>query len=244
MSLSSWPLALAVFGALFVGVSKTGVGGLGVLASALFALIMPAKASAGFVLPMLLFGDIVAVASYRQHAQWRHIARMFPWTAAGVVLGWLAMGQMDDRQAKLLIGGIVLALTVLQLVRRRMGADLTAPGAWFGPVLGVLAGFTTLVANAAGAIMAVYLLAMRLPKLEFVGTAAVFFLAVNLFKVPFMVNLGLLTAESLSFNLLLAPAVFAGTLAGRWLLPRLGQRAFENVTLALGALAGARLLLG
>ena len=243
---SHWQLVLAVFGALFIGLSKTGLGGLGVLASAIFVLVMPdhAKQATGFVLPMLLFGDLVAVASYRRHAQWGYIGRMFPWTAAGVVLGWLAMGHLNDQEAKLLIGGIVVVLTVLQLVRRRLGADLAPPGAWFGPVLGVLAGFTTLVANAAGAIMAVYLLAMRLPKLEFVGTAAVFFLMVNLFKVPFMVNLGLLTPESFSFNLLLAPAVFAGTLGGRWLLPRLNQRVFENVTLALGALAGLKLLLG
>jgi uncharacterized membrane protein YfcA len=244
MDLTPAQIALAITGALLVGVSKTGVGGLGVLAAALFALIMPAKASAGFVLPLLIFGDLVAVASYRQHAVWTHVRRLFPWTALGVVLGWLAMGRMDDRQARLLIGGIVLGLTALQVARRRSGADAAAPGAWFAPVVGVLAGFTTLVANAAGALMAVYLLAVRLPKLEFVGTAAVFFLAINLFKVPFMAQLGLLTVDSLSFNLLLAPAVFAGTLGGRWLLPRLSQRAFEDVTLALGALAGARLMWG
>ncbi len=243
MNLSPWQLALAVAGALFVGVSKTGVGGLGVLASALFALLMPAKQSAGFVLPLLIFGDVVAVLSYRQHAKWPHVWRMLPWTAAGIVLGWLVMGRIDNHQAKLLIGGIVLVLTGLQVFRRRTGADLVAPGAWFGPVVGVLAGFTTLVANAAGALMAVYLLAMRLPKLEFVGTAAVFFLLVNLSKVPFMAQLGLLTPASFSFNLLLAPAVFAGTLGGRWLLPRLNQRSFETVTLALGALAGLWLLL-
>ncbi len=243
MNFSSWELTLAVIGALFVGVSKTGVGGLGVLASALFVLLMPAKQSAGFVLPMLIFGDLVAVASYRRHAVWAHIGRMFPWTALGIVFGWLAMGHMDDRQARLLIGALVLGLTGLQVARRCLGADGAAPGAWFGPVIGVLAGFTTLVANAAGALMAIYLLAMRLPKLEFVGTAAVFFLAVNLFKVPFMVHLGLLTTKSLQFNLWLAPAVFAGTLGGRWLLPRLNQRTFENVTLALGTLAGLYLLL-
>ncbi|MEI6861735.1 MAG: sulfite exporter TauE/SafE family protein [Verrucomicrobiota bacterium] len=243
MTISPWEMLLAILGALFVGVSKTGVGGLGVLASALFAALMPAKQSAGFVLPLLVFGDLVAVASYRRHAVWAHVGRMFPWTAAGILLGWYAMGRMDDRQARLLIGALVLGLTALQVARRHLGADGVAPGAWFGPVVGVLAGFTTLVANAAGALMAVYLLAMRLPKLEFVGTAAVFFLLVNLFKVPFMVNLGLLTTESFSFNLLLAPAVFLGTLGGRWLLPRLNQRTFENVTLALGALAGLYLLL-
>ncbi len=243
MNLSPTQLLVAILGALFVGVSKTGVGGLGVLASAVFAMIVPARQSAGLVLPMLIFGDIVAVLSYWRHARWAHIGWMFPWTAGGVVLGWLALGRIDDRQARLLIGTIVLVLTALQLLRRLRGGA-AAPGGWYMPVIGVLAGFTTLVANAAGAIMAVYLLTLRLPKLEFVGTAAVFFLLVNLFKVPFMIQLGLLTADSFSFNLLLAPAVFAGALGGRWLLPRINQRVFENVTLGLGALAGLKLLLG
>ena len=245
MNFTPGQMVIAVLGALFVGVSKTGIGGLGVLASAIFVLVMPdhAKLAAGLVLPMLIFGDIVAVLSYWRHARWIHIGRLFPWTAGGVVLGWLAMGRIDDRQARLLIGTIVLVLTALQLLRRLRGAA-AAPAWWYAPVIGVLAGFTTLVANAAGAIMAVYLLTLRLPKLEFVGTAAVFFLLVNLFKVPFMIQLGLLTAGSFSFNLLLAPAVFAGALGGRWLLPRINQRVFENVTLGLGALAGLKLLLG
>jgi len=90
--------------------------------------------------------------------------------------------------------------------------------------------------------MAIYLLAMRLPKLEFVGTSAVFFLLLNLFKVPFMVNLELITLDSLSFNLLLAPAVLLGAWLGRLLLPRINQRVFENLALGLSAVSGLRLL--
>ena len=108
----------------------------------------------------------------------------------------------------------------------------------------MLAGFTTLVANAAGPLMAIYLLAMRLPKMAFIGTAAVFFLLLNLFKVPFMVGLGLITVDSFSFNLALAPAVFTGALLGRWLLPRVSQAWFERLALALSAAAGLKLLLG
>src|SRR5690606_20548904 len=115
-------------------------------------------------------------------------------------------------------------------------------GAWFAPAIGVLAGFTTLVANAAGPMMAVYFLAMRLPKMDFVGTGAVFFLIINLFKVPFMVNLGLINAASFTLNLWLAPAVIGGAWLGRKLLVRIDQRAFENIALALSAVAGLKLL--
>jgi hypothetical protein len=118
-----------------------------------------------------------------------------------------------------------------------------AQGAWFAPAVGVLAGFTTLIANAAGPLMALYLLAMGLPKMEFVGTGAVFFLLLNLFKVPFMVNLGLITTDSFGVNLALAPAVWLGAWAGRKILQRINQKLFENLALGLAAVAAVKLLL-
>jgi uncharacterized membrane protein YfcA len=133
-------------------------------------------------------------------------------------------------------------MVALHLSRRRREGAGEAFGAWFAPAVGILAGITTLVANAAGSLMAIYFLAMRLPKLDFVGTAAVFFLVLNLFKLPFMGGLGLITAESLRLNLLLAPAVLAGAWGGRAIVARIDQRAFENVALALSVLAAIRLL--
>jgi len=243
VTLEPWQWALAVLAALLVGVSKTGIAGLGMLFVVIFAQIMPPKQATGIVLPLLCFGDLVAVASYRRHASWPHLWRLFPWTAGGVVLGYFALGRIDNRQAQLLIGGIVTALVALHLIRRwRGGGHETEHGAWFAPTIGVLAGFTTLVANAAGPLMAIYLLAMRLPKMEYVGTGAVFFMLLNLFKVPFMVNLGLITAASFSFNLLLAPAVLAGALVGRRILAKIDQKLFENLALGLSAAAGLKLL--
>lgn len=242
MHFEPWQWALGAAGALIVGFSKTGIGGLGMLAVVLFAQILPAKQATGIVLPLLCFGDVFAVTLYRQHAQWRHLWRLFPWTGAGVVLGYFAMDRIDERQARLLVGGIVLALVAMHVARRRLHGHEAEHGAWFAPTIGVLAGFTTLVANAAGPLMAVYLLAMRLPKMEYVGTGAVFFMLINLFKVPFMVRLGLIDAASFAVNLWLAPAVIAGALAGRKVLPRINQAAFENLALGLSAVAGVRLL--
>ena len=100
----------------------------------------------------------------------------------------------------------------------------------------------TLVANAAGPLMAIYMLAMRLPKMDYVGTGAVFFLALNLFKVPFMLQLGLITADSFTLNLALAPLVVAGAWLGRRLVLAIDQRRFENIALGLSLVAGIRLL--
>lgn len=238
-----WHWALAIAGAFLVGISKTGIAGLGMLFVVIFTTLMPAKQATGLVLPLLCFGDIIAVATYRKHTQWGFLWKLFPWTAVGVVIGYFALGRIDDQQAKLLVAWIILSLLVLHFVRRmRATKDEPEHGWWFAPLIGVLAGFTTLVANAAGPLMAIYLLSMRLPKLEFVGTGAVFFLLINLFKVPFMVHLGLINSSSFSINILLAPAVFAGAFLGRKLLAGINQKLFENLALGLAAAAGLKLL--
>jgi uncharacterized membrane protein YfcA len=237
----------AVLGALMVGISKAGITGLSILSVALFTHVFPSsKQASGLVLPLLIFGDIVAVLSYRAHAQWRFLWKLMPWTAAGVFLGYLALGHISDRTTRILIGVIVVALSALGYWRRYLTVQTqgtTGAGHWaLAAALGIVAGFITLVANAAGPLMAIYLIAMRLPKMQFVGTAAVFFLLLNLFKVPFMVKLGLITAQSFEFNLALAPAVLAGALLGRWLLVRINQQLFEKLVLALSAIAGVLLI--
>lgn len=243
MSFDVWQWCLAAVAAIFVGLSKTAVGGLGLVSVAVFANLMPAREASGFVLPLLICADAIAVLAYRRHTQWVHLVRLFPWTGLGVLLGWFALGRINDAQASILVGTIILAMVAIHVWRRRKGeVSAEAHGPWFGVFMGVLAGFTTLIANAAGPLMALYLLAMRLPKMEFVGTAAYFFFLLNLFKVPFMINLGLIDARSITGNLVLVPAVIAGAIAGRLLLTRINQKLFEHVALALSALAGLKLL--
>jgi uncharacterized protein len=240
--------AFAAIGAFMVGVSKAGITGLSILSIALFTQVFPSsKQASGLVLPLLIFGDFVAVFAYRKHTQWRYLWRLFPWTAVGVVIGYFTLGRMSDHTTKYLIGGIIVSLAALSFWRRYASTpndERTLSLHWsLGALVGVIAGFVTLIANAAGPFMAIYLVAMRLPKMEYVGTAAVFFMLLNLFKVPFMANLGLITIQSFSVNLMLAPAVFLGALAGRWLLLRVNQNLFEQLVLILSAIGGILLFL-
>jgi uncharacterized membrane protein YfcA len=238
----------AALGAFMVGVSKAGITGLSILSIALFNHVFPSsKQASGLVLPLLIFGDFVAVFSYRKHTQWHYLWRLFPWTAAGVVIGYFTLGRISDHTARILIGWIIVALAGLSFWRRYVSAPSEEQTVLFhwsvGAAIGVTAGFITLVANAAGPLMAIYLVAMRLPKMEYVGTAAVFFMLLNLFKVPFMVDLGLITTQSFGFNLMLAPAVLLGALAGRWLLKHVNQNLFEQLVLLLSAIGGILLIL-
>ncbi len=252
-SLALYQWGAAILGAMAVGMAKAGIAGVNGLFVGLFALVLPSvRQASGVVLPLIIVGDWIAVSVYRRHLQWRHLGRLFPWAAAGVVLGYFAMGHFSDRTIKTLVGAIIVTLAVLSYWRRfrALPSAGVAEGPrpdrihWFlGACMGILAGFTTLVANAAGPLMAIYLVAMRLPKMEYVGTTAIFFALLNLFKLPFMAHLGLVSLPSLSFDAVLVPAVVIGLLAGRWLLTRMNQRLFEELALGLSAVTGIALLL-
>jgi len=237
MHLSLWQWALGALGAFLVGLSKTGIPGLGILSIAIFALVFPARESVGLVLVILICGDMVAVSTYRRDASWSHLWRLFPWAAVGVVAGYFALGHVDDLQMRHLIGVILLGLVAFQYIRSRRpakpDAEAQLPRPWLAPLAGITAGFTTMVANASGPVMILYLLAMRLPKIVFVGTAAWYFLVLNVFKIPFSTSLGLINPASLGVALWLGPFAALGALIGRPVVDRLNQRLFELTALAL-----------
>ncbi len=236
--------ALAILGALCLGIGKAGLAGTSLIHVLIFAFLFGARESTGVVLPMLLIGDLGAVRLFHQHARWDYVRRLLPPACIGVAGGaWLMRG-MSDAAFKPTIGWIILSLTLLQLLRTfRPGWFGNVPhSAWFAWTMGLLAGTTTMLANAAGPIFAIYLLAIALPKLEFVGTGAWFFLLINAFKVPFSVALGLIHGQTLLLNLALAPAIGAGLLGGRWIIRHVPQRMFDLLLLAFAGVAALRLI--
>lgn len=241
-----WTWVLAAVAAWFIGVAKGGIGGVAMLSMVIFASILPAKLSVGVVLPLLIAGDLLAVAFFRQHAHLAHVWKLLPASLVGVGIGWWLLRAIPDAGFAPVIGGVILALIGVQLWRNRPGVagadELARAPLWFSVSMGILAGITTMLANAAGAVMAIYLLSMRLEKQEFVGTAAVFFFFINLLKTPFSAELGILNPQTLLLNALLAPAVWAGFFCGRWVLKRMSQKVFEAWMLGATALAAVALI--
>jgi uncharacterized membrane protein YfcA len=174
-----------------VGTTKTGLPGLGILVVPLMALVLPARQSTGILLGILILADLFAITYHRRNARWGHVVRLLPAAFAGIVAGYFGLKFVNDQQLKPIIGGIVLIMLVVNYWRTRVrGEDAPVPTQWwFAAGLGFMAGITTMMANAAGPVMIIYLLAMRLPKVEFVGTGAWFFFVVNWLKVPFSTKL-------------------------------------------------------
>lgn len=232
--------------AVIIGLSKTGMPGGGVLAIPLVALVIPARASTGVILPMLIAGDILAVALYRRHADWKHLFLLMPWAAAGIVVGYFALSFLTDAQMRPIIGVVILVMLAMNRLRalKKPVEDEEPPKAshTFAASMGLTGGAVTMMANAAGPVISLYMLAMRLPKNIFVGTGAWYFLIMNCFKVPFSANLGLINMNSLALNLVLLPMIGLGAFFGVHLLKRLPEGIFNNVVLVLAALAAVKLL--
>ncbi|MFC8713172.1 sulfite exporter TauE/SafE family protein [Streptomyces sp. NPDC057197] len=248
--LTGWGFAALAFAALLVGFSKTAVSGANTVSLAIFAALLPARASTGVLLPLLVAGDVLAVLTYRRHAHWPTLWRLFPAVAAGVVVGTLFLLWADDGVVRVSIGAILLLMAAVTVLRRRAAdrpgepeAVTTRSGRLKARSYGVLGGFTTMVANAGGPVMSLYLLSAGFRKLGFLGTSAFFFLIVNVAKVPFSAGLGLIDGRSLLLDAALAVFVVPGALLGRWAVDRIDQRLFERLVIAATVVGGVQLLL-
>jgi hypothetical protein len=233
--LAAWQWAIGAVCAFFVGVSKTGVPGLGILVVPLMVLTVgDARQSAGWLLPVLCTADLFAVYYWRRNAAARRLFSLAPWVLAGMVLGAAALG-LSERVLRPVVGVIVLVMLALYVRRRLRSHQVEVPV--HGAPYGVAAGFATTVANAAGPVMSLYLLSKRLSKEDFVTTGAWFFFVINLTKLPIYTWHGLISRHSLAFDAMMVPAVLAGALTGRWLVYRIPQKLFEALVVALTAIS-------
>jgi len=232
--------------AVVIGFSKTALGGLAVIAVAVFATILPAKESTAAVLVLLIVGDLVAVWHYRHDADWSLIRRLLPAVLPGLVLGSVFLRIVSDDVLRRSIGVVLLVLLLLQLlVKWRSVAPASSAhehraAAW---TAGTAAGFATMTANAAGAVMTLYLSASGIDKRRFIGTNAWFFLIVNVVKVPFSVGLGLMHWADLGRAGLLAPLILLGGIVGYATVRRISQHRFDIAVLLASAVAATALLL-
>ena len=225
--------------------AKTGLNGLGMLAVPVMALIFGAKPSTGILLPMLCCADLFAVAYYRRSAEWKYIIRLLPWALAGFACALLTDHLIPDRGFKTLIGLCIFAGLGVMLWNEYRGKDTAVPSAWwFAALFGVMGGFSTMIGNAAGPIMAVFLLSVRLPKKSFVGTTAWFFMIINLLKLPLQYFVWHnISGETLLFNVAMLPTIAAGAWLGIIFVKKVSEKNYRIAVYALTILSTLLLFL-
>jgi uncharacterized membrane protein YfcA len=236
---------LVVVASVLLGFSKTAVGGISMVSVAIFAAVLPARASTGLVLLLFLVGDVVALRAYTRFTDWTVLRRLAPAVAVGIATGALFLLVAADLAVRRTIGVILLVLVVVaaaQRGRRRGDDDVPGPSSSLMMSTGTISGFTSMVANAGGAILSLYLLRLRLPVMVFLGTTAWFFFVINVVKVPISLGLGLLDWSTARATVVLSPAVVVGALAGRAVARRLSWETFEWVILIVTFAAALNLV--
>ncbi len=236
--------ALALFGAFCLGFSKTGFPGLAMVNVLLIAELFGAKESVGIILPLLIVCDLIVYPLFRKYASWKPVWPLMIPAVIGVFIGWQLLDAISNHTARRVIGAIILFMLALQLFRayrREFLAHLpdTKSFLWGS---GLTIGVSTMMANAAGPAYSIYALVHKMPKNEFLGIGARFFLFMNIFKIPFNADLGIINPDSLKLNLALLPGILAGILLGRRLIKLIPQRLFEILLYTFSAVACVRLL--
>lgn len=225
--------------ALLVGLSKTGLPGASIPGIALLTSSFDQGAREGVfvLLPILLVADVYAVSTFRQYAQWDRIVRLLPAVAVGMVPGWLVLKYTEEAVLKPVIGWTILIIIIFELARRRYGLTERVPQSlWFAIVMGILAGFCTMVAHAAMPVMTIYLVSLGLDRKKFVGTAAWFFMILNLCKIPFYGPEMIGKPELLWYDLWVAPVALIGCMLGALALKKMSDSFFTVLALVFAAI--------
>jgi uncharacterized membrane protein YfcA len=251
LSVLQW--TFGVLAALLLGFTKTGIPGAGILVVPLLANIFGGRLAVGSMVPLLIFGDLFAVAFYRRNTRWDKLRELLPAVVFGMALGGLVLWKLGEQSGKdrlnPVLGLLVLTMLAIHLARLRWGSrwSLSTPAGVLGT--GTAAGFATTVSNAAGPIMSIYMTNLGLAKAEFMGTTAWYYFLFNWMKVPiylFLMRINpthpFFTSSTLRFDLVMAPVIVLGASLGRWLLPRIDQKRFDVLVLTLSALMAINLL--
>lgn len=243
LNLVQWIIVLIT--SLLVGFSKTGIGGVMMLAIPLLASEFGGKDSTGIMLPMLIIGDLYAIWYYRGSVLWKKVLTPLPWGILGIVLGAIIGNYLNDSTFVMLIGVIVLICLSLIIYTEVKGKNFVVPSAaWFYILVGILSGFASMIGNAAGPIFSIYLLALGFKKNNYMGCNAWFFFLINVTKLPFQIfmwhNIGI---KTLSIAGLMIPVITLGAIIGYFVLKKINEKYFRYLIIIMTGIAAVRLFI-
>ncbi len=241
LSITQW--LLLFLSAFIIGISKSGIKGIGILVVVIFAIVFGEKSSTGVLLPLLVITDILAVIYYNRHANWSFIKKLIPWMIIGVLVGVWIGNDISEEIFKIMMAFIIIGSVMIMFYMENKKTMTIPNNMWFSSIAGFLAGFTTMIGNLAGPISNIYFLAMRLPKNEFIGTAAWLFLIINIFKLPFHAFAWkTINKETLVLNVILIPVLFIGFYIGVRIVRLISNVNYRKFVLIITALGGLILL--
>ena len=236
---------LATFACAFInGLSKGGLKGLSMVTVPAMVFLYGGMASTGLLLPILIFSDMLAFRMYRKSAQWSQVKKLLPWVLPGLLIAVVLGKFIHDGTFRDIIAILIIVSLGILLFFDFFGKKINLSKS---PILsattGFLGGFASMIGNAAGPIFNLYLLSTRITKNSFIATGAIFFLTLNLIKVPFHVFVWhSITWPTFHMNLLMIPAIIAGVVTGKKIASYIPEQTFRYLVLVIIALSALLLL--
>lgn len=251
------------------GFTKTGIIGLGIIITPVMASIFSVGTALGFMIPLYILGDIVALTRYRQKVMWRPLLKALPWGIAGTLFGWRlaahvnsVFGPESESRLRVLVGvlmGMVVFISWYVARHPEVAMPGKAPAGpatesgriaraggvryWYAILLGGFGGLVSMLTNSGGPIWAMYLSSLGLEVKEVIGTAIWCFFTVTLLKIPLSANLGFLDLNTMKFNLLLAPVTVAGVFVGGLVSGKFSKKTFGTIIQVLAAVGSLYMIL-
>lgn len=234
---------IAFFAVFLLGISKAGLKGIDILIVTLLVLVFGAKPSSGILLPLLCVGDFIAVMYYRRHVNWKHLLRLLPWMALGVLTGVWVGNEINEATFKKIMAVIIILAIGAMLLNEARKSTQIPENKGLASILGLAAGFTTMLGNLAGPFANLYFLLVRFDKNAFIGTAAWLFLFINLFKIPFHVYVWeTITRPTLVLSTILLPITLIGFFIGVGVVKYIKDESYRKMIIVL-TLIGAIIIL-
>ncbi len=228
---------------LIIGLSKGGLGPVaGMLVTPLLSLAMPVPEAVAMALPLLLLGDFFALRLYWKQWSPTHIRLLLPFSAVGVVAGIAVLASLPDGTLRIILAVFSLAAVTYKFASDRIKSLTYQHHNWHAYLAGGASGFSSAVANAGAPPFTTYMLLQKVSPVEFIGTTTLFFITVNLIKLPTMIAAGFMHASDFGGTLLGIPLVLAGAWLGRRFIEVVQPRVFEGIMSAMLVLAAVMLV--
>ncbi|MFD1768912.1 sulfite exporter TauE/SafE family protein [Sphingobacterium suaedae] len=232
--------------AILIGMSKTGIQNIGTLAVPIFAFLFGAKYSTGIVLILLCFADLMAVVYYRKAFLWNEVKKLLPASLAGLCIGLFLGNYVHDKLFKILIGSCIIVGMAVMLWLENASThkrEQLTQNRWYAPIFGFILGFSTMIGNAAGPALSVYMLSKKLSKVTFAATSAWFIMILNLTKVPLQGFVWHnLSWTGLYLNFIALPFIILGGVVGIRLVKILPERQFRLLIMILVLISAVLLI--
>jgi uncharacterized membrane protein YfcA len=243
MTLIADPLfyAVAIPAVIFLGLSKGGFSGVGMVSTPLLAIILPPLEAAAILLPIILLQDAISVWVYRRVWDPWNLKVMIPGCVLGVGAAWLFAAHVSTGAIRLAVGLIALGFVGYALFRHWLPRELARPRASHGVFWGGLSGFTTTLIQIGAPPYYAFVLPQRLPKMIYFGTTVMYFAAANVMKIAPYMALGQFSATGLATSLALFPLAIATNFLGIWLVRVTPEALFYQLTNIIVFLLGCEL---